>query len=421
MSTHGAADSKEIMSRIETQENIELHANVAAPSLDLPWQQDVVALRRDFHAHPELGFEEVRTASIIEERLRALGLEVRTGVATTGIVAILRGARPGPTVLVRADMDALPVDEKNNWQWKSKIAGKMHACGHDAHMATALTVARLLANERENLAGTVKFMFQPAEEGLGGAGKMIEEGLLDDPKPDFALALHVWSEIEVGKVAVSSGPVMACADGFKARIVGKGGHGAMPQQTIDPVVIAAQVVLALQTTISRNISPLQPGVVTVGKVWAGSAFNVIPNDVEIEGTVRAFDETVRATLERRCREIVEELPPVFGARGEFEYLPGYPATINDERVTEIVRDAIETVIGTENVVEFEPTMGAEDFSLVLQQIPGCYFFVGGRNQMIDAVYPHHHELFNIDERALEIGARAMCEAVRACLKQSHND
>lgn len=399
----------------------ELHGlkeNAAAPSLDLSWQEDIVALRRDFHAHPELGFEEVRSAGIIEERLRALGLEVRTGVATTGIIAILRGANPGPTVLVRADMDALPVTEKNDWQWKSSVAGKMHACGHDAHMATALTVARLLADEKESLCGTIKFMFQPAEEGMGGAGVMIEEGLLDDPKPDFALALHVWSEIEVGQVAVSSGPVMACADGFKARIVGKGGHGAMPHQTVDPIVVAAQIVLALQTTISRNISPLQPGVVTVGKVWAGSAFNVIPNDVEIEGTVRAFDETVRATLERRCREIILELPPVFGARGEFEYLLGYPATINDARVTEIVRGAVEETIGAQNVVEFTPTMGAEDFSLVLQQIPGCYFFVGGRNAMIDAVYPHHHEKFNIDERALEIGAQAMCAAVKACLKQA---
>jgi len=315
-------------------------------------------------------------------------------------------------------MDALPVDEKNSWDWKSTTKGKMHACGHDAHMATALTVARLLTGEKDTLCGTVKFMFQPAEEGMGGAGVMIDEGLLDDPKPDFALALHVWSEIETGCVAISSGPVMAAADGFKARIIGRGGHGAIPHQTIDPIVIAAQVVLALQTTISRNISPSQPAVVTIGKVWAGSAFNVIPNEVEIEGTVRAFDPIVRATLERRCREIIEELPPVFGARSEFEYLLGYPATVNDERVTGIVREAVTEEIGTENVIEFEPTMGAEDFSLVLQQVPGCYFFVGGRNEMIDAVYPHHHERFNIDERALEIGARAMCAAVKACLKQA---
>lgn len=398
-----------------TETNL-LEKTYNAPSLDLPWQHDIVALRRDFHAHPELGYEEVRTSGLVAERLRALGLEVRTGVAQTGVIAILRGGKPGPTVLVRADMDALPVEEKNSWQWKSSTQGKMHACGHDCHMATALTVARLLAEKRDELTGTVKFMFQPAEEGMGGAGRMIEDGLLDDPKPDFALALHVWSSLEVGKIAVKVGPVMACADGFKAKIIGKGGHGAIPEQTIDPIVVAAQVVLALQTTVSRNINPLQPAVVTVGKVWAGSAFNVIPNEAELEGTVRSFDPIVRDTLERRCREIIEELPRAFGATAEFEYLRGYPATVNDARVTEIVRPAFEATVGSENVEEFEPTMGAEDFSLVLEQVPGCYFFVGGRNALIDAVYPHHHERFNIDERALEIGARAMCAAVEECLK-----
>jgi amidohydrolase len=387
-----------------------------APSLDLPWQQDIVALRRDFHEHPELGFEEVRTSGIVADRLRALGLEVKTGVGVTGVVGILKGGKPGPVVLVRADMDALPVDEKNDLQWKSSIAGKMHACGHDAHTATALTVARLLVAEKEDLAGTVMFMFQPAEEGLGGAGRMMDDGLLDDPKPDFALALHVWSDIEAGKVATRVGPLMASADTFRARIIGKGGHGAMPHQTIDPVVIASQIVLGLQTTISRNISPLQPAVVTVGKVWAGSAFNVIPNEALIEGTVRAFDETVRSTLQRRCREIVEELPRAFGAHGEFEYEVGFPATVNEARMTDVVRRAAASVVGEENVLEFEPTMGAEDFSLVLQKVPGCYFFVGGRNPDIDAVYPHHHERFNIDEGALEIGARTMCAAVKECLK-----
>lgn len=400
----------------------ELNSQLVAPSLELPWQDDIVALRRDFHAHPELGYEELRTAGIVAERLRALGLEVETGIATTGVIGIMRGAKPGPTILVRADMDALPVDEKNEWEWKSSTRNKMHACGHDAHTAMALTVARLLAGEKDGLRGTIKFMFQPAEEGLGGAGKMIEAGLLDNPKPDFALALHVWSDIEAGKIGIKSGPVMACADMFKARIVGKGGHGAMPQQTIDPIVIAAQIVLALQTTISRSLSPLQPGVVTVGRVWAGSAFNVIPNEAEIEGTVRSFDQTVRGTLERRCREIVEELPKAFGGRGEFYYERGFPATVNDARVTELVRAAAERVVGSDNVIEFEPTMGAEDFSLVLEQIPGCYFFIGGRNAAIDAIYPHHHERFNFDERALEIGARTMVEAVKECLNASiHND
>ena len=402
---------------------IELNSSLLSPhsTLDLSWEQDAIALRRDFHAHPELGYEEHRTAEIVAARLRSLGLDVRTGVGGTGVIGILRGAGApsgshGPTVLVRADMDALPVEEQNGWEWKSATAGKMHACGHDAHMATALSVARLLAASQSTLNGTVKFMFQPAEEGGAGAGAMIDDGLLDDPKPDFALALHVWSDLEVGTVALKSGPVMASADQFTARIVGKGGHGAMPHQTIDPIVIASQAVMALQTTVSRNIDPLQPACVTVGKVWAGSAFNIIPGEALLEGTVRAFNETVRSTLERRCREIIEELPRAFGAVGEFEYEVGYPATVNDAGVTERVRGALQTELGAENVLEFVPTLGAEDMSMVLQRVPGCYFFVGGRNAQIDAIYPHHHPKFNIDERAIWIGARSMVAAVRECLK-----
>ena len=389
------------------------------PSLELPWQQDIVALRRDFHANPELAYEEVRTSGIVAQRLKALGLEVFTGIGQTGVVGLLHGSRPGPCVLVRADMDALPVLEENEWEWKSTTPGKMHACGHDCHVATALTVARLLVAEKENLRGTVKFMFQPAEEGYAGAQKMIDDGLFEDgkygPKPDIALALHVWSDLEVGKVSIKSGPVMASADEFEAIIHGKGGHGAMPHQTIDPVVVAAQVVLAMQTTVSRSLDPLQPGVVTVGKVLAGSAHNVIPGRADLAGTIRSFDPVVRATLERRCRELVEELPMAFGAQGEWHYKPGYPPTINDAGVTEMVGKALKKALGNERVEPFTPVMGAEDFSLVLEQIPGCYFFVGGRNEAIDAVYPHHHAKFNIDEGALEIAVQAMVAAVKECL------
>ncbi len=390
-----------------------------SPSLNLPWEQDIVALRRDLHAHPELAYEEIRTSKIVAQRLRDLGMEVWTGIGQTGVVGVLRGALPGPCILVRADMDALPITEENDWEWKSSVAGKMHACGHDCHVSIGLTVARLLCAERSTLRGTIKFMFQPAEEGFAGASKMIADGVLDDgkfgPRPDRALALHVWSEIEVGKVATKSGPIMACADEFQATIFGTGGHGAMPHQTIDPIVIAAQIVIALQTTISRNLDPLQPGVVTVGKVIAGSAHNVIPGQADLCGTLRSFDPTVRALLERRCREIIEELPKAFGARGEWHYQPGYPPTVNDERVTKLVQSAIVKTVGEENSIPFVPVMGAEDFSFVLQEIPGCYFFVGGRNPAIDAVYGHHHPKFNIDERALEIGARVMVAAVKECL------
>jgi amidohydrolase len=389
----------------------ELSRNTVAPSLDLPWEQDIVALRRDFHAHPEIGFQEIRTAGIVAARLRALGLEVQENIGKTGVVAILKGAHDGPCVLVRADMDALPITEENDWEWKSKTSGMMHACGHDGHTAIGLSVARILSEDKENLRGTVKFMFQPAEEGLGGAGYMINDGLLENPKPDFALALHIWSTIEVGKIGISNGPVMAYADEFRARIVGKGGHGAMPHQTVDAVVIAAHVITALQTVVSRNVKPLDSGVVTIGKLEAGTAFNVIPGEAKLLGTNRAFLPETRDMLENRVREIVEKVPEAFGGHGEFEFVKGYPATVNNEEVTERVKRCFEQTFGDDVVEPFEPTLGAEDMSMVLEHIPGCYFFVGGRNEKIGAIYPHHHPKFNIDEESLFIGTKAMVSAV----------
>lgn len=391
--------------------------NVAGmPDLSLPWEEDIVALRRDFHAHPELGYHEVRTADIIAQRLRELGYEVEEKVGVTGVVGLLHGARPGPCVLVRADMDALPIEEDAQWKWKSKNPGVMHACGHDCHMAIGLTVARLLSEKREQLHGTVKFMFQPAEEGLGGAGKMIDAGLLENPRPDYALALHVWSEIEAGTIGLAPGPVMAASDEFRIQITGKGGHGAMPQQTTDAIVVAAQVIGALQTIVARNIKPLDSAVITVGSLQSGTAFNVIPGEARMEGTLRSFHESVRTTLQERARQIVETLPLAFGAQGEWQFFPGYPATVNNEEVTARLLPVFQRVAGAGNVQPFEPTMGAEDMSLVLQQIPGCYFFVGGRAEASGAVWPHHHPRFNIDESALFLGARAMVAAVEELLQ-----
>ncbi len=394
----------------------ELLAKTVAPSLDLPWEDDAIALRRDFHVHPELGFQETYSASVVAARLRALGMEVREGVGITGVIGLLRGeAGDGPCVLVRADMDALPIEEANEWEWKSASKGAMHACGHDAHMAIGLSVARRLAEQKSTLRGTVKFMFQPAEEGLGGAGKMIADGVLLDPKPDFALSLHVWSPIEKGKIGVAAGPVMACADEFRARIIGKGGHGAMPEQTVDAVLMAAHTVVALQSIVSRNVKPLEAGVVTVGKIESGTAFNVIPGEATLSGTTRAFSDDVRALLEKRVREIVATMPPVFGGQGELTWIKGFPAVVNDAQVVEKLIPAFQKIAGQDNVIEFEPTLGAEDMSLVLQQIPGCYFFVGGRNEEIDAIYPHHHPKFNIDESAIILGTNAMVEATKTLL------
>ncbi len=394
----------------------ELLKLVAEPDICLPWGEDIVALRRDFHAHPELGYKENRSAGIIAARLRALGYETEEGVGVTGVIGLMHGANAGPCVLVRADMDALPIEEDTSWEWKSQVRGAMHACGHDCHMAIGLTVARLLAEKRDQWNGTVKFMFQPAEEGLGGAAKMIDAGVLENPRPDFALALHVWSEIEAGIIGLSAGPVMAAADEFRVHIVGKGGHGAMPHQTTDAIVVAAQVIGALQSVVSRNVKPLDAAVVTVGSLHSGSAFNVIPGEAHMEGTLRSFSPDVRATLRDRSREIVENLPTAFGAQGEWQFFPGYPATVNDEAVTARLQPVFEKIAGVENVHPFEPTMGAEDMSLVLEQIPGCYFFVGGRSEATGAVWPHHHPRFNIDESALSLGARAMVAAVEELLQ-----
>lgn len=385
-------------------------------SLDLPWENDAIALRRDFHIHPEIGFNEHRTAGIVAARLRQLGLEVTEGVGGTGVVGVLRGGKPGPCVLLRADMDALPIQEENDWEWKSANSGLMHACGHDAHTAILLSAARLLTEERDSLTGIVKFMFQPAEEGLGGAGKMLEQGLLNEPRPDFAVALHVWSSIDSGYIAVAPGPVMACADSFTARIIGKGGHGAIPHQTVDTVVIASHIVTALQSVVARNVPPLESGVLTVGRIQAGSAFNIIPGEAFLEGTVRAFKPEIRQLLETRLREIVDTIPRAFGGRGDLHYEVGYPPTINDADVTERLKPAFASVVGEENVLPFEPTLGAEDMSMVLNEVPGCYFFVGARNEAVGAIYPHHHPKFNIDEESIFIGAKAMVAAARELLK-----
>ncbi len=388
----------------------------ATDGLQLPWEEEIVALRRDFHAHPELGYQEVRSSAIIAARLRDLGYQVEERVGITGVIGVMQGVASGPCVLVRADMDALPIEEQTDWPWKSKNPDAMHACGHDCHMAIGLMVARLLAERRDQWSGSVKFMFQPAEEGLGGASKMIEGGVLENPRPDFALALHVWSEIDAGILGLSPGPVMAAADEFRAVIRGKGGHGAMPHQTTDAVVVAAQIVGALQTIVARNIKPLEAAVVTVGSLHSGSAFNVIPGEARMEGTLRSFDPQVRQALRERCREIIETLPLAFGAQGEWQFFPGYPATVNDAEVTARLQPVFEKIAGAENVRPFEPTMGAEDMSLILQQIPGCYFFVGGRAQSSQSVWPHHHPRFNIDESALLLGARAMAAAVEELLQ-----
>lgn len=372
---------------------------------------ELVETRRDFHRWPELSFQEVHTAARIAQALHGLGLEVQTGIAKTGLVALLRGARPGKTVLVRADIDALPLHEEAAHSYVSRNPGVMHACGHDAHMAMLLGAIRFLVDHRDKLCGNVKFVFQPAEEGPGGADLMIEEGVLEGPHVDAALGFHIWNELPVGLVGVRSGPLMASADEFELHVHGQGGHGADPHLSVDAVVVAAHVVTALQSVVSRMVSPLESAVVTVGQISAGSGHNIIAHDAVMRGTVRTFNERLRAEMPRRIEALAEGVAAAFGATCELRYKHQYPVTVNDREMTSLVRAAAEQVIGSERVVEAEQTMGSEDMAYFLQKVPGCYFLIGSYNAEKGYDKPHHHPSFDIDEDALPIGVKVIIQSV----------
>jgi amidohydrolase len=371
----------------------------------------VIADRRDLHEHPELAYQEFRTSGIVAERLRALGVEdVRTGIAQTGVTGLIRGRKggEGPTVLLRADMDALPIHEENEVDYRSQTPGVMHACGHDAHTAMLLGTTRLLMERRDDFAGTVKVLFQPSEElPPGGAKPMIEAGVLEDPKVDAAFGIHIAQDSPVGVIEVRPGPAMAAADRFSITIRGKGGHGAKPQDTIDPIVIGAQIVTALQTLVARNIDPTQEAVVTVGVFKAGQAFNVIPDTAELGGTVRTFTAANRDYLERRIEELVRGIATAMGAEVDFSYTRGYPATVNDPAMTELVQQEAARVVGEEGVHEGDLMMGAEDFSYFLEAVPGAFWFVGSQNPERGLVWGHHHPRFDLDEAAMAIGMESM--------------
>ncbi|HEU4560855.1 MAG TPA: amidohydrolase, partial [Longimicrobium sp.] len=337
----------------------------------------LIRTRRDLHQHPELAYQEHRTAGIVAERLRAAGYDVQTGIAETGVVGTLQGgAGSGPTLLLRADMDALPIVEETTHDFRSTVAGQMHACGHDAHTAIGLAVAERLAARRDTWGGTVKYVFQPAEEGGMGALRMIEQGVLEGV--DQALGLHVWMGLPSGVVGVTPGPFMASAGEFELIVKGRGGHGAMPEQTVDAVVVGSQIVVALQSIVSRTVSPLESAVVTVGAFHAGTAQNVIAESARMLGTVRAFDVEACEELPRKIKRITAGLCEGMGATYEFHYRHDTPPTINDAKMAELVRAAAEEVVGPERVrfgAEVR-TMAAEDFGEFLLRVPGCYFFVG---------------------------------------------
>jgi len=381
----------------------------------------VVADRRHLHENPEIGFQEVKTAAFVSERLQALGVEdIRTGINKTGVTGLIRGTGSGAgadkVVLVRADMDALPILEENKVDYKSQNDGSMHACGHDAHTAMLLGLSRLLMDRRDQFAGTVKVLFQPAEElPPGGAEGMIREGVLEDPHVDVVFGLHVSSDTETGVINVGHGPVMAAADQYKITVQGRGGHGASPQQTVDPVIIGSHIVVALQTLVSREVDPTDQAVVSNCVFKAGEAFNVIPDTATLMGTVRTFLTDTQDHLEKRMGEVASGIAEAMGGKADTVYTRGYPATVNDEEMSNLVRDAARGIVGDEKVQIAEPKMGAEDFSYFLLERPGCFFFVGTKNDEKDSGWPHHHPRFDIDEEGMTAGIATMATSVVNCL------
>lgn len=367
-------------------------------------------LRRDFHAHPELGYKEVRTAGIVADELRGLGLEVSTGIAETGVVALLEGARPGPTLMLRFDMDALPILEQTGAEYASVNAGVMHACGHDGHTAVGLTVARMLHELRREIAGVVKFVFQPAEEGMNGAERMVKEGVLANPRPDYALGLHLWNVQPYGWLGVTPGPMMAAGDQIDIRITGKGGHGALPHLTLDPVYASAQVITALQSIVARNVHPLKTGVITITSIHGGEAFNVIPGHVDLKGTLRSFEPEVRSLMIERLETVVRSTAAGLGCAAETTVTRLTPAVINDPKVSARVQEAARELLPECELSVTEQTMGSEDMAFFLNEVPGCFFLVGSANAEIGLDAPHHHPRFDFDERALSRSAALLTAA-----------
>lgn len=386
-------------------------------------EDETLEFRHWVHENPELSNRELETSKRVAEHLRSLGLEVRTGIAHTGVVGILEGGEPGPVIAVRADMDALPVTEKTDLPFKSTVrttyngldVGVMHACGHDVHTAVQYGVASVLTDLQEELPGTVLFIFQPAEEGPppgeeGGADLMLREGVFRDPEPEAVFGLHTLSGLPVGEVGFTSGPAYAAVDHFRATIRGIQTHGARPHQGIDPIVMASQAVLAFQTIVARTLDPIQPAVVTVGMFHSGQRYNIIPEEVELEGTVRTYDADVRDTVERRMNEILGGITGASGGGYELDYQRGTPSTINDPELTAQMVPSLRASVGEENVRELPPTMGGEDFAYFANEVPGFFYRLGiDKEGTVNG--PHHSPTFRADDRSVPIGMRVMANVL----------
>ena len=377
-------------------------------------------MRWEFHKHPELSSQEKWTSRRIAEILKEIGLdEVNTRITKTGVVGLLKGNKPGKTFAIRADIDALPIKEENDVPYKSQNDGVMHACGHDVHITCLLGAAMILSKMKDKLCGNIKFIFQPAEEVAGGAKSMVDAGVLSKPpKVDAIIALHVWPGIEVGTIGVRSGPAMAAMDMFEIIVRGPGGHGAMPHLTSDPVVAAAQIINAFQTIVSRSIDPIQPAVFSVCMIHGGNAFNIIPKEVKMIGTARTMDEGVKAKSIARIKEILKGIEQAMGVECEFKYLDGCPALVNSPEMVELIKRAGTELLGSQNVVNIDPTMGGEDFTYFARAVPGAMFSLGVRDTKLGITSSVHTPVFDVSPEALVIGTAILARAAMIYLVES---
>jgi carboxypeptidase Ss1 len=373
------------------------------------YEDEIISIRRRIHQNPELSYREIETAKLVASRLRRLGIEVQEGVGGTGVVGLLRTARLGRVVGLRADMDALPIQEESGVEFESKVKGVMHACGHDTHVAMLLGAAMLLSDHRAELSETVKFIFQPAEEvpPKGGAMSMIEDGVMDNPKVDYIFGLHVGGDYPARTFATRAGPLLAKPDVFRIRVIGKSGHGSAPHQTVDPIYVGSQLVTALQSISSRMIDPLEPFVISVCRFNSGTAYNIIPNEAELQGTIRTLDEKTRSKAVRMLHRIVQSTCRAYGADSEVRLQEDtFPVTVNHPRTTDRVLDLLRTIEGTK-VMEIKPILGGEDFSRFLERAPGVFYFIGTRNKGKGCVYPNHSSRFKVDEDVLKYGSASL--------------
>ncbi|WP_341225169.1 amidohydrolase [uncultured Arcticibacterium sp.] len=396
-------------------------------------ESKVIEWRRDFHQHPELGNQEFRTSEVVAKHLESLGIEVKRNVAITGVVGVLKGAKPGPVIALRADMDGLPVTERVDVPFKSEVkveyadqtTGVMHACGHDSHMAILMATAEILAKHKNELAGTVKFIFQPAEEGVFGEGKafgadlMVQEGALKNPDVDVAFGLHINSQTPAGQIKYKSGPVMAAVDQFYITVRGKQTHGAYPWSGVDPILVSSQIILGLNTIVSRNVNLIEnPAVVSVGAINAGNRHNIIPEEAKFLGTIRTFDLEQRALIHKRIKEIAENIAKSAGAVAEVSIENGYPVTFNNVALTKKMLPSLQTAAGPGNTKEVNAVMGAEDFSYFAREVPGLFFFLGAmeKGKSPSEVAPHHTPDFYLDESGFKVGVQAFCNLVLDYMK-----